>query len=72
MVRAVLRGEGTLRGRIGRGLTIGLELNAIPLHISLRAGLILLAHSGENRKAGSEQLHTPWTGRFWPELLIAG
>lgn len=35
MVRAVLWSEGTLRGRIGRGFAIGLELNAIPLHISL-------------------------------------
>lgn len=52
MVRAVLRGEATLRGRNGRGVAIGLELNAIPLHISVEAGLILLAHSGEDRKAG--------------------
>ena len=65
MVRAVLRGEDTLRGRSRRGLAIGLELDAIPLHIGVEVGLILLlAHSGEYRKAGSEQLHT---GRFWPE-----
>jgi hypothetical protein len=49
MGRAILRGEDTLRGRIGRGVAIGLELNAIPLHVGVEAGLILrLAHSGED------------------------
>lgn len=59
MVRAVLWGEGTLRRRYRRGLAIGLELNAIPLHVVVEAILTLrMAHSGEDKKAGSEQLHT--------------
>jgi len=51
VVSALLWGEGTLGGRNGRGVAIGLELDAIPLHVNiLEARLILrMAHSGEEK-----------------------
>jgi hypothetical protein len=70
MVSALLWGESTLRGRIGRGIAIGLELDAIPLHVSMEARLILrMALSGEDKKRRGPGSFTPVHG-FSTELLI--
>jgi hypothetical protein len=62
MVSTLLRGEGTLRRRSGRGVAIGLELDAIPLHDSMETRLILrMAYSGEDKGgvgAASRRLST--------------
>ena len=66
MMRPVLGGEGTLRRRYRRSLAIGLELNAIPLHVDMEAKLFLrMAHSGEDKGGVGAAAR-----RFSTELLI--
>lgn len=73
MLRAVLWSKGALWRGNRRSLAMSIELDAIAFHVGVDAKFILrIAHSGEDRKAGSGKLHTrgPAT-RFWTELLIA-